>query len=197
MSLGIDYGRGQTNIDHKTGIHYGVISQHSVSQAWYDSAESDYGTPHCGECGNDATPSDSHDLPDDVVEADWFDGKDFCCLSCERCFWSEEAYSDEPLGWALDDGEYKAVDCLDSDIMILFSPYYTYGPFCSPCVPGAINLDDADMDDKTGKTAQQFHADAKYVGYPRAYCFGHDWFDGGKAPYRVFRVSDDTEVVPE
>ena len=28
---GIDYGHGKTNIDLKTGIRYGIISQHSVN----------------------------------------------------------------------------------------------------------------------------------------------------------------------
>ncbi len=44
----------QVNRDSDTGIRYGVISQHSVGQAWYDDAEADYGTPHCPKCGNDA-----------------------------------------------------------------------------------------------------------------------------------------------
>jgi len=34
-----------------------------------------------------------------------------------------------------------AVNCLDSDILVTKSPFYTYAPFCSPCVPGAGNLD--------------------------------------------------------
>jgi hypothetical protein len=33
MSAGIDYGMGQTNVNHETGIRYGVISQNSVMQA--------------------------------------------------------------------------------------------------------------------------------------------------------------------
>lgn len=28
----------------------------------------------------------------------------------------------------------------------------------------------------------------------KAYCLGHEWFESGKAPYRVFRVSDNSEV---
>ena len=42
---GIDYGLGKTNIDKTSGIRYGVISQHSVGQAWYDESEAYYGTP--------------------------------------------------------------------------------------------------------------------------------------------------------
>mgnify|MGYP001585451342 CR=1 FL=1 len=52
MSAGIDYGLGCTNIDVETGIRYGCISIHSVTQAWDYSAESDYGEPTCPKCGN-------------------------------------------------------------------------------------------------------------------------------------------------
>ena len=40
---GIDYGLGQTNIDTKTGIRYGVIHQGECLQAWADSSEPYYG----------------------------------------------------------------------------------------------------------------------------------------------------------
>ena len=51
MSAGIDYGMGTVNVDRTNGIRYGVISQHSVVQAWADSAESEYGEPTCPERG--------------------------------------------------------------------------------------------------------------------------------------------------
>lgn len=34
MSIGIDYGLGQSNIDKETGIRFGVISQHSLHPEW-------------------------------------------------------------------------------------------------------------------------------------------------------------------
>ena len=39
---GIDYGRGQVNIDHTNNIRYGVISQNEVLQAWADESEPIY-----------------------------------------------------------------------------------------------------------------------------------------------------------
>ena len=33
--IGFDYSGGKSNIDLKTGIHYGVISINEVSQAWF------------------------------------------------------------------------------------------------------------------------------------------------------------------
>ena len=171
MDAGIDYGHGQTNIDKETGIRYGCISMHLVTQAWADSAEPDYGTPECPSCGEETLTDDTDD-------------KDYRCTACGRAYWSDDVYPEQPLGWSLDDGEYIAVDCLDTDILIIKSPYYTYAPYCSPCVPGAgcLTDDDSPRDASDGI---------------RAYCFGHDWYDEGKAPYRVYRVSDDSEVLSE
>src|SRR5690606_21275898 len=36
---------------------------------------------------------------------------------------------------------YKITGCLDFDLFVLNSPYFTFAQFCSPCVPGAGNLD--------------------------------------------------------
>jgi hypothetical protein len=57
---GIDYsGGGCVNRDNETGIHYGVISQNEVLQAWCDSSEPYYGKPKDGE---DELPEDAEPL---------------------------------------------------------------------------------------------------------------------------------------
>ena len=100
---------------------------------------------------------------------------------CDDCEVSEEEKEGgecefcELEEYVVDDGEYLIVECLESDLMILKSPYFTYGNYCSPCVPGAVNLDQTGNDDK-------------------AYCLGHDWFEEEKAPYIVYRVSDGKRV---
>ena len=76
----------------------------------------------------------------------------------------------EPLGFVLDDGEYRAECGEDGDIFITKSPYYTLCQFCSPCAPGA------------GYVMNTVNDGVK------AYCFGHDFFDDGKAPYPVYSV---------
>lgn len=164
------------NRDPENGIRYGVISQHSVSQAWCDSAEPDYGDPTCPQCGGGVRAFDS----DTDGDMDHF-GRgcaDFACDDCEVTFDSSDAVGDEPQGWTVDDGEYTALDCLDSDVMVTSSPYYTYAAWCSPCVPGAGDLDSPDPDG------------------PKTYCLGHDWFETGVAPYPVYRVTDDSVVTP-
>lgn len=177
MNAGIDYGLiGQTNRDPKTGIHYGCISQHAVTQAWADSAEPDYGVPTCPKCGNAAVAS--NDLPEASENWDIARGacSDWGCLRCEYIFDASDACGDEPLGWSYESEGYQLTDCLDSDIMVLASPYYTHARFCSPCVPGAGNLDSYDP-----------------AGV-KTYCLGHDWFEEGKAPYPVYSVKTGEEI---
>jgi len=200
MSAGIDYGTGQTNIDKATGIRFGVIPMHDVTQSWCDSSESDYGEPCCPKCGNAARNDEDEAINavreeqarsgeevtdiDDVVFEPHFNGScsDFFCTDCMIFFGSDEAYGDEPLSHYLDDGEYKATQGGDDcDIFVLRSPFFTYGPFCSPCAPGAVYLRDADGDAEHGA---------------KAYCFGHDWFEDNVAPYPVYSVATGELVNP-
>ena len=196
---GIDYGLGRTNIGEE-GIRFGVIPSHDVGQAWYDSSEPDYGDPHCPECGADAIHGEgkSKVLPDGAGVQVWTEHtagredykpyrKHGCCghYACDTCkilFDGEDAFPDESNGSTLDDGEYKATEGQDSDIFILKAPYFTYAQFCSPCAPGACYL----------RNELETPVDNN-----RAYCFGHDWFEGGKAPYRVYSVETGKEVIPQ
>ena len=157
-NAGIDYGIGRTNIDVITGIRYGVISQHSVSQAWNDSAEPDYGPATCPKCGNAAVEYDDDKHESFSQSREWC-CTDYACESCELIIDSSEAWGDEPRGWSYTGDGYELTDCLDSDIMVLKSPYYTIGNFCSPCVPGAVSLESDNPDGA------------------KAYCLGHNWFE--------------------
>jgi hypothetical protein len=176
---GFDYGLGTTNIDTDTGIRFGVISSHDICQSWSDSSEAEYGDPHCPKCGNEASCSTDEDTPDfDEHEDIKVSGcGDYYCSDCRYAFDGDEAYGDEPLGWKLDNGEYLATQSGDdSDIFVIKSPYFTHAQFCSPCAPGAGYLGNPCADG------------------PKTYCFGHDWFDEGQAPYPVYRVADGTQV---
>lgn len=160
---GIDYGLGQSNVDKANGIRYGVISQHSVMPESLDSIEYDYGKPGCPHCGRE--------LPAAIDDDD--------CPHCQAHIDdSSLCYADEPVGWSYTEDGYKLCDCLDSDIFVIKSNYYTHAQFCSPCVPGACNLDSPCQDGA------------------KCYCLGHDWFDGGKAPYPVFSVETGRQIVP-
>lgn len=171
MYAGIDYSLGQANIDLNNGIRYGVISQHSVGERWYEVAEPEYPEPSEAECPECEC---CFSVPDGT---EW--GNEVTCQECGEVFELEFPDFNEPIGWSYADDEYTLQDCLDNDVFVLKSPYYTHAQFCSPCVPGAGNLD------------------TPVPEGPRSYCLGHDWFEGDKAPYPVFRVSDDSPVYPE
>ena len=114
--MSIDYGYGLTNINHETGIRYGVISQRDVVEAWGDAVA----IYPCDDC--DCEKDDDGD-PVDQCEA-------------------------EPICWEYKQDGYVAMDCLDSDVIVIRSPFYTHAPLCSPCVPGAGDLNSA-TDDST------------------------------------------------
>ena len=196
---GIDYsGTGATcNRDSETGIRYGIIPMYALNDYVYESFEPDYGAPRCPKCGNDAVTIPSHTESDPTGAGQWVstiqdmpeayaeyeearhECTDYACETCEYLFGSESAYSEEPIGNTLDDGEYQGNLDSYNDVWIFKSPYYTFAQFCSPCAPGAGYLANP-CDKDTGA---------------KSYCFGHDWFEDGKAPYPVYRV-DTGELVP-
>ena len=168
MSGGIDYGNGLTNIDEETGIRYGVISSHEVLQAWADNSEAQFA---CDEC------------PDNKEDEE-------CGGDCD------------PYAYEYNEDGYQAFQQQDDvDIMITKSPFYTYCKFCSPCAPGAGYLmdyfkmsDEMPRDENLPLGGYAAHAVAS--GYTKAYCFDHEWFDSGRAPYVVFNVETDEVVQP-
>lgn len=169
--MGIDYGMGQTNVDVSNGIRFGVISMHEVTQAWCDDSEPQYGQPELSDCDCQEC---GHN---DGISHSW--GDSLICEECGEEFEVEFPDCCEPIAHTIANEEYSATQSNDDvDIFITKSPYYTNCGFCSPCAPGAGYLltrsDDC-----------------------RAYCFGHDWFESGCAPYPVFRVTDDTLVLPD
>lgn len=185
---GIDYGMGRTNIDRETGVRYGVINMNALSEWAWESFEADYGDPACPKCGGEVV--DSSDLDEDAENererADQGDGrlpldiqKDYFCRSCNKSYWSDRVYGDDPNGWTLDDGEYQATVDSQNDVFITRSPYYTHAQFCSPCAPGAGHLENPTEDGV------------------KTYAFGHDWFDGDVAPYPVYSVATGRRVAPE
>jgi hypothetical protein len=197
---GIDYSRGTANTDTTTGIHYGVISQHEVLQAWADSSEADFGTPgdmevECPDCGH-CFFLQPREIPADapyMVAPQWEWGDMVACPKCESEFDLELPCCAEPIGYDLNDGDYVAYAGDDGDIFIISSPYYTYCGYCSPCAPGAGHLMSpfrlppeykktaealADISPDTGSEMYQELAIA--AGFPKTFCFGHDWFDAVK-----------------
>ena len=191
---GIDYtGPGSSvNRDPDTHIRYGVINQRTVGQAWYDDSQPYYGKPgdfKCPDCKKDFSPNG----------AMW--GETVECPHCKESIELEIPDCCDPLSHYFEDEAYLAECGENGEIFINRSPYYTYAQFCSPCVPGAGNLDRCpeftSVLNEDGRNSMLM-IDGKWVsGFPKVLCFGHDWFEGGKAPYFVFSVETNELVNPK
>ena len=175
-NLGIDYGLGLTNVDTDNGIRYGVISINEVIQAWGDSSEGEYGKPCCPNCFNEVDETADFSFNNGPMEDS--EGNEvideYFCTICEKGVDENDPdiWPEDPICFFIDDDEYSASQSqADSDIFILRSPYYTLCQFCSPCAPGA------------GYIINHMENGVK------SYCFGHDWFEGEKAPYPVYSVN--------
>jgi hypothetical protein len=177
------------NHDEKTGISYGVISQHNISSESLNDLYVNGTDPHL-ETAKSALLDDIKELCNNHgLEVDNIDTIQFI----------DELYNNyEPCG----DGQ---IDYSDKDytlhvsgdnfgIFVIKSPYYTFCRKCSPCAPGAGDLDNATdvtlEDDGVWESSGEM-----------AYCLGKEFFDDGdepysrKIPYRVFRVDNDQEVI--
>lgn len=165
---GTDYGHGITNINTRTGIRYGVIKAYHVDY-WADSSEPVYPNPEEGKCLHCNT------VQGVACTKNWGDWVQ--CVVCGEEFELNGSYID-PMEFTYDGEGLQASQLADDpDIFVLLSPYYTKAAFCSPCAPGAIYLLDS--------------CDAG----ERGYCFGHDWFESGVAPYPVYSV-ETGELIP-
>lgn len=184
-----------SNVDKTAGIRYGVISQRSVSP---DSLDQIF------QHGRDTRYA--------VLRAEFF--------AAERQKWADagrdlEDFDEDEAGDMFDekfesnglrdyvyerDG-YRIQGCLDFDLMVTRSPFFTYAQYCSPCVPGAGHLDNHYSAENSGTAnvpgfGETYAMLAEECGFPRVYCFGHDWFESGVAPYPVFSVETGKIVAP-
>lgn len=176
------------NFDEKTGIRYGVISPHAVNQDALNDIY-DRGTdPYC--------ESGKEELTSAITKT--LNGYGFSVGQIDEVLSSvidiyNESY--EPDGSGIMDYSDEEYDLHVSGdnfgIFVMRSPYYTYCRGCSPCAPGAGDLDSPIDPDEHEITE----------GYYRALCLGPEWFDqedheySRKIPYRVFRVDNDQEVI--
>lgn len=199
---GIDYGNGKSNIDIEKGIRIGVISCNSFSPEAQNDFDPDYGRPEileCPECEHRFYPHVSGKEP-----LEW--GCDVVCPECGEEFTAELPYCIESNGWTYENNGYALSSCLQNDCMVVRSPFYTYAQFCSPCVPGAGNLDnpfpfsqEIDADWKKMKSAAVLYRKrAEKFGFPKTYCLGFDFFDEfSHCPYPfIFSVETNEFVKP-
>ncbi len=185
---GIDYGLGKSNVD--TGIRFGVIPSNSLSpdasdDVWQNGTDLDYEdyitqvkaaleSALCDYFSGYSSKPDHKDSPLDRAVENAFDaisdniGDRY--ESTGDC--SRMDYERAGLHVRSDSG---------GDLWVFESPFFTYAQFCSPCAPGACYLRNP-LDEPNDNN--------------KAYCLGHDWFDGGVAPYPVYSVATGELVKP-
>lgn len=168
MYKGIDYGRGTTNIDTKTGIRYGIINMNKLSHWAWDEFSPFYGPPTCPHCGNEAISFNEDDHGE--YKQPRHGCCDYACTDCEKAFDASDAYGDEPVEWEYEGDDYLMFADAYGDVWILKSEYYTHAQFCSPCAPGACHLEHPCEDGE------------------KVYCLGADWFEDEVAPYPIYSV---------
>jgi hypothetical protein len=177
---GINYATGTTsNLDIKTGIRFGVISQHSVLPEAINEMEAFYGPPTCPLCGKQADEPSAfgetfaNGVPDDYT-SNPHECDDYVCVDCKKFFGSESAFGDEPLCHYIDSATETIKLDTGGDVWVIKSPYFTHAQFCSPCAPGACYL--------TNPLSTPLDSN-------KCYCLGADWFEDSKAPYPIYSVA--------
>ena len=162
MNAGIDYGLGQANVDQENGIRYGVISTNSLN---CDSLQDiyDQGTNNSYESWRqeaiEAIQSAVHKAVEDYGRfTDDFDAEEvFDSLGVEYESCGDDQYRFE--------SDLYVIETTSLGLYIIKSPWVTRCKFCSPCCPGAGDLDNPIEDGVL------------------TYALGPDWFDDDVAPY--------------
>jgi hypothetical protein len=180
---GIDYGRGTTNVNPKTGIRYGVIAANSV---WSEAMSDIY---------SHGTDLDHKAYMDGVKDSlrqalsEYFSGHTYNDKPSRLDEATEEAF--DAVSDRLNDNYEGTGDCTrylyerdgyriqidgSGDVWVLESPFYTYAQFCSPCAPGACYLTSPlETPDDNNK----------------CYCLGPEWFcvDEAPMPYEPVKIN--------
>ncbi len=186
-SAGIDYGSGLANIDHQTGIRYGVISSHSVNPDALDDIHQNGDNLSYKVAVDDAKstiiaalrkpldylgvlPYDYRGTGSPKANAYLAEVANSVWQSIEQD-WNDQYQEDNDTYRYERDG--YVIETSSLGLYIIKSPYYTFAAFCSPCCPGAGDLD------------------TPRDGGVKTYCLGPDWFDDERAPYLIYRVDGD------
>jgi len=187
-----------TNFDEKTGIRYGVISPHAVSSEALDDVYQN-GTDPAYEYGQQEILNEIKTLcEDNGLNFDRIDTDSFIDEYSNHFEGSGDGQTD------YSDSEYTLHVSGDNfGIFVMKSPYYTYTHNCSPCAPGAGDLNNPiDVDGAGGKSEPSPYQLFASSCTEKTYCLGPEWFDketreySRNIPYRVFRVDDNSEVLP-
>ena len=173
---GIDYsGPGSTvNRDSETGIRYGMISQNSLNQdaaaeVYYNGSDLGFeeNKENLKKAISAAIQSAAEEHGASVNDPD---------EAAQEIVDNVEWQDSESGPFMLEADGVKVQTTSNNELWVFKSPFYTKAQFCSPCVPGAGNLD-------------CFCSDG-----PKTYCLPVDWFENEIAPYDIWSVETDELV---
>ena len=179
------------NYDEKTGIHYGVISPNSIRQETLsDLCDKSIDTIY--EESKKTLLSDLESFCDDHY-------LDFKNIN-EDSFIDEfnQNYDNDNHGYEYEDKDYFLQISDDNfGIFVIKSPYYTFTKQCSPCAPGAGDLDNPILLDTIEQKIPNFYNVFSQDNHVKAYCLPKEFFDSeySKIPYRYYRVDNDKEEI--
>jgi hypothetical protein len=178
-----------TNYDEKTGINYGVISPHSINSETLDDLcfGSNSIDPHYEEGKKEILDDLKQFCEDHYLNYDQIDTDQFIDQFNDH-------YENSDGQYDYDDGEYTLHISGDNfGIFVIKSPYYTYTKQCSPCAPGAGDLNSPISYEEYEKGD---HNSFMY-GTVKAYCLPKEFFDNeyAKIPYRYYDVKTNKEVI--
>lgn len=198
------------NFDEKTGIRYGVISPQSISSWSMDEIYQNGTDPYY-----ENMKKEINDLVDEMISNTNWAISDDAIAGIKDLIMDDlnEGYENPDGAMDYSDNDYDLHVSGDNfGIFVMRSPYYTYCRDCSPCAPGAGDLDypigvfpvNGDLNltvDKESYEAFLIAGDPRCYRSGKTLCLGPEWFDtedeqySRKIPYRVFRVDNDQEVV--
>lgn len=166
------------NYDEKTGIHFGVISPHSINQETLSDL--------CDKSTDTIYEASKKDFLKDLESFCDEHNIDFKNIN-EDSFIDEfnQNYENDYHGYEYEDKEYSLHISDDNfGIFVMKSPFFTYTQQCSPCAPGAGDLDSP----ITKEEYEKLPHDSFMYGAVKSYCLPDVYFDNDKAPYDYFEV---------
>ena len=185
------------NYDEKTGIHFGVISPNSICQETLQ--DLCFGS-------NSSDPYWENMIQEikDIV-SEMIEGTAYTISDDAKNQIIDVLTDDLSNGYENPDGQmdYETSEYtlhISGDnfgIFVIRSPYYTFTKQCSPCAPGAGDLDNPILLDTIEQKIPNFYNVFSQDNHVKAYCLPKEFFDDeySKIPYRYYRVDNDKEEI--
>jgi hypothetical protein len=193
---GIDYTPigDKTNRDVETGIRYGIISERSLGHVSFtdDNVRSNGDNLTRQSAVEEVKVALWNAVSDWVYERRKDEVMSDLFYAIEEHF--NDRYEENEDTYRYEKDGYIIQTASNMELFVIRSPYYTYAQFCSPCVPGAGNLDCVFQHGAApGLEGEDYAEAAEKCGFPKVYCLGPEWFDDEKAPYPLFQVKPTNE----